>query len=361
MQSALKKNRRNLNSVFNEFLKTGEVIGGKELEAFENNFATYLGSNNFAGVGNGLDAIRLSLLALGIGSGDEVIVPSFTFIATWLAVTQTGATPIPVDVLAENGGMNLSNLPITNRTRAVIYVHLYGIGVDLSKLRKFLDAKSIHLIEDAAQAHGAEVSNKKIGTFGVSGCFSFYPTKNLGALGDGGGIASDSSEFINKVKALRSYGSIKNKYDHEIIGWNSRLDTIQAMFLDYYLTKLDIQNHNRRKIAKRYLEEISFNECIYPITKDLSSSNVWHHFVVITPATRRNSIRAELNSSGIGTDIHYPEPAYSAKCFSTERTKDFPKANFLADSCISIPIYPWLKSKDIDRIITQFNKIIKVG
>lgn len=361
MQSALNKEKRNLKAIFNEFLKSGEIIGGKQLETFENNFATYLGTNNFAGVGNGLDAIRLSLIALGVGPGDEVIVPSFTFVATWLAVTQTGATPIPVDILAENAGMNLINLPITKRTRAVIYVHLYGIGVDLTGLREFLDSKSIYLIEDAAQAHGAEVSSKKIGTFGISGCFSFYPTKNLGALGDGGGIASDNSEFINQIKALRSYGSVRNKYEHEIVGWNSRLDTIQAMFLDYHLTKLDIQNQNRRKIAKRYLDEISFNEHIYPITRDLSNSNVWHHFVVITPAGRRNSIKEELRKSGIGTDVHYPEPAYSARCFNTERTKDFPNANFLADSGMSIPIYPWLKTKDIDRVITEMNKIIKVG
>ena len=361
MQSALNKEKRNLKAIFKEFLKSGEVIGGKELEIFEKNFSTYLGVSNFAGVGNGLDAIRLSLLALGIGPGDEVIVPSFTFVATWLAVIQTGATPIPVDILAENAGMNLSNLPITKRTRAVIYVHLYGIGVDLTSLRAFLDSKSIHLIEDAAQSHGAEVSGKKIGTFGISGCFSFYPTKNLGALGDAGGIASDNSEFINQIKALRSYGSMKNKYQHEIVGWNSRLDTIQAMFLDYYLTKLDIQNQNRRRIAKSYLDEISFNEHFYPITKDLSNSNVWHHFVVIAPAPKRNSIKEELRKSGIGTDIHYPEPAYSARCFDTERSKDFPIANFLADSCISIPIYPWLKSKEIDKVISEFNKIIKVG
>jgi dTDP-4-amino-4,6-dideoxygalactose transaminase len=358
LQSKLDAQKSGILDVVSELVKSGVTIGGEPVDKFEKEFSQYLRSNNFVGVGNGLDALRLTLIALNIGPGDEVIVPAFTFVATWLAVTQCGATAIPIDVNMQTAGMNVANLPITSKTKAVIYVHLYGIAENLTSLRSMLDEKGIHLIEDAAQAHGALVSGKIAGTFGVAGCFSFYPTKNLGAIGDAGGIATNNPILAESLKSLRSYGSGKSKYDHEIAGWNSRLDSIQALYLSSQLLNLDSENNYRRFIATRYLSEINFNEKVRPLTTNLSASNVWHHFVVFAVKSRVE-FRNALNDLGVSTDIHYPEPAYSAKCFGNERSSKFPNTNFIADNCVSIPIYPWLKENQIEIIIHSVNKVIR--
>lgn len=357
LQSKLNNQKVVILDVVSQLVHSGVTIGGEHVIRFENEFSQYLKSNNFVGVGNGLDAIRLTLIALGIGPGDEVLVPAFTFVATWLAVTQCGATPIPVDVNMQTAGMTISDLPITSKTKAVIYVHLFGIAEDLTSLRSELDARGIHLIEDAAQAHGASVSGKVAGTFGVAGCFSFYPTKNLGAIGDAGGIATNNLILAEKLRSLRSYGSGKSKYDHEIAGWNSRLDSVQALYLNYQLLHLDDENKNRRLIATQYLSKINFNERIMPLTTNLTDSNVWHHFVVFAVKSRAK-FRQSLSELGVATDIHYPEPAYSAKCFGNERSPKFPNANYIADNCVSIPIYPWLTENQIDTIIDSINKTI---
>jgi dTDP-4-amino-4,6-dideoxygalactose transaminase len=254
--------------------------------------------------------------------------------------------------------MDVSNLPITSKTKAVIYVHLYGIAENLASLRSMLEDRGIHLIEDAAQAHGALVSGKMAGTFGAAGCFSFYPTKNLGAIGDAGGIATNNPILAESLKSLRSYGSGKSKYDHEIAGWNSRLDSIQALYLSSQLLNLDSENNDRRLIATRYLSEIQFNEKVRPLTTNLGDSNVWHHFVVFAIKSRVE-FRNALSDLGVSTDIHYPEPAYSAKCFRNERSSKFPNTNFIADNCVSIPIYPWLKENQINIIINSVNKVIR--
>jgi dTDP-3-amino-3,4,6-trideoxy-alpha-D-glucose transaminase len=358
LQTKLKIQKTDIEDVVSELVRSGVTIGGEAVNKFEKDFSRYLGSNNFVGVGNGLDALRLTLIALGIGPGDEVIVPAFTFIATWLAVTQCGATPVPVDVNMQTAGMNISELPITSKTKAVIYVHLFGIAENLTPLRSALDLKGIHLIEDAAQAHGASESGKMAGTFGIAGCFSFYPTKNLGGIGDGGGIATGSSILSESLKSLRSYGSGISKYDHEIEGWNSRLDSIQALYLSSQLLNLDIENKARRSIATRYLSEIHFNERVKPLTTNLSDSNVWHHFVVLAIKSRVE-FRQALSDSGVSTDIHYPEPAYSAKCFGNERSPKFPNTNFISDNCVSIPIYPWLTENQVESVIRGINKVIR--
>ena len=358
LQSKLNAQKSGILDVVSELVRSGVTIGGEPVDEFEKEFSRYLGSNNFVGVGNGLDALRLTLIALGIGPGDEVIVPAFTFVATWLSVTQCGATPIPVDVNMQTAGMSVSDLPITSKTRAVIYVHLFGIAEDLTSLRSSLGEREIHLIEDAAQAHGASVAGKMAGTFGVAGCFSFYPTKNLGALGDGGGIATNTPILAESLKSLRSYGSGKSKYDHEIAGWNSRLDSLQALYLSFQLLNLDVEHEARRSIATRYLSEIHFNEKVGPLTTNLSSSNVWHHFVVFAIESRVE-FRNALSDLGVSTDIHYPEPAYSAKCFGNERSSKFPNTNFIADNCVSIPIYPWLRENQVEIIIHSVNKVIR--
>jgi dTDP-3-amino-3,4,6-trideoxy-alpha-D-glucose transaminase len=357
LQSKLNTQKSGIQDVVSELVRSGVTIGGEPVDKFEGEFSRYLGCNNFVGVGNGLDALRLTLIALGVGPGDEVIVPAFTFVATWLSVTQCGATPIPVDVRMQTAGMNVSDLPITSKTRAVIYVHLFGIVENLASLRSSLDEKGIHLIEDAAQAHGASVAGKMAGTFGVAGCFSFYPTKNLGALGDGGGIATNNLILAESLKSLRSYGSGKSKYDHEIAGWNSRLDSLQALYLSLQLINLDIENDARRSIATRYLSEIQFNERVKPLTQDLTASNVWHHFVVFADKSREEFRRA-LSDLGVSTDIHYPEPAYSAKCFGNDRSPKFPNTNYISDNCVSIPIYPWLTENQIETVIKSINKVI---
>lgn len=347
-----------LNKVLSDLTNSGVVVGGESVMTFEKEFAKYLKVAEFAGVGNGLDALRLSLIALGIGPGDEVIVPAFTFVATWLAVTQCGATPVPVDVNLHTAGMNLEKIPLTPKTKAVIYVHLFGIIEDLGPLRKTLDSKGIYLVEDAAQAHGATISGKHAGSFGISGCFSFYPTKNLGALGDAGGVASEDLEFLKIIRSLRSYGSGKTKYDHELAGWNSRLDPIQALYLSSQLLNLEKLNLRRREIAQRYLESINFNSVIKPLTRNLADSNVWHHFVVLAIESR-SEFRQALSDLGVATEVHYPEPAYSAKCFGNGRLPNFPNTNFISDNCVSIPIYPWLTEKQVEIIIDSVNKVIR--
>jgi dTDP-4-amino-4,6-dideoxygalactose transaminase len=344
-------------------VQSSKFIGGEEVASFENDFANYIGVNNCVGVGNGLDALRLALIALGIKPGSEIIVPAQTFIATWLAVVQVGAIPVPVDVLHESGNIDPQGIEnaITEKTVAVIAVHLHGRPCDLDAISKITKKNEIFLIEDAAQAHGAILLERKIGSWGDIAAFSFYPTKNLGALGDAGCIVTDDETLASRIKSLRSYGASPiNKYSHEILGWNSRLDPIQAAVLREFLPSLDKWNKERQLVAAEYLNAFSNNELINPLDSAIDvSSSVWHHFVV--RIKNRSDFQSRLASLGVESDIHYPIAPFQSMSFRSYFPdqqlvkKRFPVATELAATVCSLPIDPWMK-KHLDHIIDAVEK-----
>ena len=336
--------------------RSGCYIGGPEVEHFENNFAAYCGVGQCIGVANGLDALYLGLRALNIGPGDEVIVPSHTFIATWLAVTRCGATIVPVEPDPRTYNIDSQRLEaaLTSRTRAIVPVHLYGQPADMTTIMKIAAKYGLKILEDAAQAHGASISGTRIGAHGDLVAWSFYPGKNLGALGDGGAITTNDRKLADHLRMLRNYGSTKKYYNDEI-GFNSRLDPIQAAILGVKLTKLEAHNMRRRAIAKRYSEELSNTALILPHVASWADP-VWHIYTIRHPD--RDRLQRSLASRGIETLIHYPiaphaQKAYRDLLFSAN---SFPLANQMANEVLSLPIGPHLDDEDIDYIIAVINE-----
>jgi dTDP-4-amino-4,6-dideoxygalactose transaminase len=330
-------------------------ILGNRLEKFENEFAKYLGVKHVVGVANGLDALTLSLKALGIGVGDEVIVPAHTYIASWLAVSETGAIPVPVEVDEKTYLLDPSKIKqaITTKTRAIMPVHLYGRLCDMQEILKIASEYNLKVIEDAAQAHGAidSLSNKKAGTFSDCSGFSFYPGKNLGCFGDGGCISTDNDVVAEKLRLLRNYGS-KVRYEHQVIGGNSRLDELQAGVLSIKLKYLDLWNKRRAEIAKIYLNELSdVGDLILP---EYTSSHVWHVFAIRT--SKRNQLRDFLNSNNIGTNIHYPTPIHLQGAYKDVGLLKgaFPITENISLEILSLPLGPHL---DIDETLFCIEKI----
>lgn len=338
-------------------LSKGNYILGDEVKAFENEFANYCDSKYSVGVSNGLDALTLTLLAFGIGKGDEVIVPSFTFIATWLAVTNVGAKVVPVEINSNIFNIDASQIEkkITEKTKAIIPVHLFGQAVDYDSIKLIAEKYNLIVIEDAAQAHGATYKNKKIGSLGDAACFSFYPVKNLGAYGDGGAVVSNDKTLIDKIDALRNYGS-KQKYIHDYIGYNCRLDEIQAAILRIKLKYLDDWNEKRRAIANSYLNELE--DCEHIILPEVSSSNehVWHQFVI--KSNKRDDLQKYLYENGIQTMIHYPVPPFQQKAYADYEIcgNDFQVASRIANEVLSLPIGMHLEEKQIKEIIDVLKK-----
>jgi len=285
-------------------IDSGQFVGGPLVEKFEMEFALLNESSFCAGVGNGLDAIRLVLEALEIGPGDEVIVPSFTFYATWLAVMQVGATPIFADVLEGAAGLNpeLIEEAISLRTSAIIVFHLYGTPSRVSAINRIADKFSLPVIEACAQSHCARIEGKKVGTFGLAGAVSFYPTKNLGAIGDAGAASTDYEQVLHFLKSRRSYGQGNSKYEHIDIGWNSRLDPIQAAVTSFKLRHLAGFNSRRKDIASSYLE--AMGDRSQKVIGLGQENSVWNHFVI--RSDNRESLMHYLAEQGVGTDIHYP-------------------------------------------------------
>lgn len=332
-------------------------ILGDKLEEFEENYAKYIGVRYCVGVGNGLDALHIILSSLGIGSGDEVIVPAHTFIATALAVNYVGAVPVFVDV--DLNGLiddNKIEKKITKKTKAIIGVHLYGRLVNVKKLKEIAERNNIYFVEDAAQAHGAEEkeSLKKAGSFGIAAGFSFYPGKNLGALGDGGAITTNSLEVYKKAKALRNYGAEK-KYYHEYYGVNSRLDEIQAAVLGNKLKYLDIWNSERRRIAEFYVNQINNSKIRLP--ELTGKENVWHIFPIYLE--EREKLKKYLLDNGVQTLCHYPVPIHMQNAYAQLNYKkgDFPIAEKIAETELSLPIWPGMNEHEvmsICRIINNF-------
>ncbi|WP_309091496.1 DegT/DnrJ/EryC1/StrS family aminotransferase [Phenylobacterium sp.] len=344
-----------LEQVIRRVLRSGHFIGGPEVERFETRFAGYCGAAHMVGAGNGLDALVLALKAWGIGAGDEVIIPAHTFIATALAVDETGATPVLVDVEPDTGLMDVVGVAeaITKRTRAVIPVHLYGHPVDMDGLKSAIAGRDdIRVLEDACQAHGARYKGSRCGALGDAAAFSFYPTKNLGALGDGGGLTTNDAAFAQTVRMLGNYGS-RVKYEHELAGRNSRLDPIQAAILDAKLERLDAWNAMRSQLALRYFRGLADLPGVDLPAVRTWAEPVWHVFAVRVPG-RRAELQAYLAESGVGTNVHYPTPVHLQPCYAGRwQAGDFPVAEAMASSVLSLPLDHTHTVREIDFVIER--------
>jgi dTDP-4-amino-4,6-dideoxygalactose transaminase len=350
-----------VHSAIEEVIAGGYFVGGPLVEKFEAEFANYLGVEYCIGVGNGLDALRLAMEARGIGKGDEVIVPAFTFYATILSVIQTGATPVPVDVSLHSANLDPEAVEaaITSRTKAIIPVHLYGRTAPMKAINAIATKHGIDVFEDAAQAHGAPSDAGLAGSTGIAGAFSFYPTKNLGALGDAGAVVTSDPELAHRVKSRRSYGQGTSKYDHVDTGWNSRLDPIQAAILSLQLRSLDGRNDRRREIATTYLGGLGDAAASVVGPLDVEDS-VWHHFVV--RSTDRTALREFLTGQGVSTDVHYPYAAHrldpvQEALSDHSRTLDFPVADTLSEQVTSLPIGPWMTNDQIAQVAEALSRV----
>ena len=341
---------------FEKILDKNWFIRGEEVENFEIEFASYCKTNYCVGCGNGLDALYLILKAMDIKEGDEVIIPSNTFIATALAVSYTGAKPILVepDILTYNIAPELIEEAISKKTKAIIAVHLYGQPADMDVIKSIADQYNLKVIEDCAQAHGALYKGKRVGSLGDAAGFSFYPGKNLGALGDAGAVVTNDRELAEKIKCLSNYGSDK-KYHHIYKGNNTRLDEVQAGFLRVKLKYIDKWNRNRKSIAQRYLEGIN-NSHIYLPNMDMDRDHVWHLFVI--RSKERDRLEEYLNNNGIGTNIHYPIPIHLQDAYSDWKIKkgSYPVSEEISETVLSLPMFYGLNINESDYIIDKINQ-----
>lgn len=336
---------------FNKFIKKGWYILGDEVKKFEESFASYIGVNYCIGVASGLDALILALDALDFPKGSDIIVPSNTYIATILSIIRCGHKPVLVepDITTYNIDPNKIELAITNKTKAIMVVHLYGKSCDMDPILSICKKYNLELIEDCAQAHGAKYKEKKVGSFGI-GCFSFYPTKNLGALGDAGAITTNNKDFANKLLAYRNYGSFK-KYYNEYIGYNSRLDEIQASLLSIKLKELDKINNHKRKLAHIYQEELS-NKFIKPILHQ-DYFDVYHIYNI--RHKERDNIKEYLLQQNIKTEIHYPLAPHKQKAMQGIISGSYPISEEIHNTTLSLPISYFHKEKDIMRVCKVLN------
>lgn len=347
--------KEDLSSAFNRVLSNSSYISDKELADFEKKFATYNNTDYCIGCGNGLDALVLALKALGIGAGDEVIVPANTFIATALAASYAGAKVVLVDADIDTFNIDTTKIEtaITTKTKAIIPVHLYGQPANMDEILKIAAQHNLHVIEDTAQAHGAKHKGKKVGTFGDVGCFSFYPGKNLGALGDGGAAITSDSEIAERIRALGNYGSAK-KYHHIYMGQNTRLDELQAAFLNAKLPLLDKINRERAQIASRYLNEIYNKKIILPtVIPDVEP--VWHIFAI--KVNERDALKVHLDTSDISYGVHYPIPIHLQPAYEGLNKKEgsFPAAEEISRTQLSLPIYYGMTDDQVDSVIKAVN------
>lgn len=339
--------RAELDAVYRRVMESGWYILGPEVEAFEKQFAAYCGVAHCCGVANGLDALTLILKALEIGPGDEVLVPSNTYIATWLAVSQVGARPVPVEPDPDTFNIDPDRLvpAITSRTRAVIAVHLYGRTADMDPINAVADRFGLNVIEDAAQAQGAIYKGRRTGSLGHAAGFSFYPGKNLGAFGDAGAVTSNDAALIEKVRVLGNYGS-RVKYFNQVKGVNSRLDPLQAALLTVKLERLDRWNRQRRDQARFYRERLQGVADFRLPPTDADGESVWHQFVV--RHLQRDALQRFLSEQGIGTLIHYPVPPHLSEAYAPDGypSGSLPLAETLAATVLSLPMGPHLGTAD---------------
>jgi dTDP-4-amino-4,6-dideoxygalactose transaminase len=329
-------------------LDSGWYVLGREVEAFEQEFAAYCGAAHCIGVANGLDALHLILRAWGIGPGDEVIVPSNTFIATWLAVSQAGATPVPVEPDEHTHNMDPKRIEaaITPLTRAIMPVHLYGQPADMDPILAIARKHGLRVVEDAAQAHGARYRGRRAGSLGDAAGFSFYPGKNLGALGDGGAITTSDADLAARLRKLRNYGS-SVKYRHDVAGTNSRLDELQAAVLRAKLPHLDAENAARAARAAEYLQALQGLPLVLPQVLP-GTEPAWHLFVV--RSTQRDALQAALRERGVGTLVHYPIACHRQGAYAHQRWPALPVAERLQSQVLSLPMAPYLQGADVQAV-----------
>lgn len=342
-----------------QFLQSGHYILGNEVKLFEANFARYCGTTHCIGVGNGLDALRLILegykILQKLKEGDEVLVAANTYIATILAIKQAGLNPVLIDADPETYNLDLSALKdsLSDKTKAIMPVHLYGQLSPMDEIKNIIDGKNILIIEDAAQAHGAKnAEGKRAGNLGHAAAFSFYPTKNLGALGDAGAITTNDEQLAETVAKLRNYGT-SSKYVNELIGFNSRLDELQASFLNCKLPTLDMDNNRRREIAYRYISEVNNPLLVLP-KYDGSENHVFHLFVVRVP--NRNHFIDYLDRKGIGHLIHYPIPPHKQEALSGHLSNSFPGTEKIHEEVLSLPMSPVMHEVEVDKVIEVVNE-----
>lgn len=352
LNAAYEELKSDLDAAYQRFMRSGQYVLSSEVEGFEKEYATYCDAKWCVGVSNGLDALHLALRACGIGPRDEVIVPSNTYIATWLAVTQVGATPVPVEPDCRTFNIDPAQIDkaVGPATRAIIPVNLYGQPVDYDSVIKIALRYGLRIIVDNAQAHGARYKSKRVGGLADVECHSFYPTKNLGAFGEAGAITTNDDEVSDRVRVLRNYGS-RIRYHNEVAGYNSRLDELQAAFLRVKLRRLDDWNARRRSIANMYLNQLDgSNGLILPTTLAWTEP-VWYLFVVRHPS--RDALQAALKEAGITTLIHYPVPPHLSSAYKDSGFKSgaFPVAEQLAASCLSLPVGPHMSDEQINAVV----------
>lgn len=345
--------RGELDAAYRRITQSGWYILGGEVEAFEHAFAAYCGAQHCIGVGNGLDALHLILRGWGIREGDEVIVPAMTAIATWLAVSHSGATPVPVDCDPVTQTLDPARLrdAISPRTRAVVAVHLFGQPADLDPIFHVARRYGLKVIEDVAQAHGACYKGRRVGSLGDAAGFSFFPTKNLGALGDAGAVVTNDGDLAARVRLIRNYGA-KEKYYEITTGFNSRLDALQAAFLRVKLKYLDTWNDRRRALAHRYLSGLAGIPSVGLPFVPAWSNSVWHLFVIRHP--ERDALRGHLKSEGVETLLHYPVPPHRSEAYAERgwTAGAFPAAEAFSRTCLSLPLSPHLTDVQAAHVIS---------
>ena len=330
-------------------VNSNKFILGQQLSDFETAFAKYCGVKYCIGVGNGLDALKICLLSLGVGPGDEVLVPSNTFIATWFAVSDVGAVPIPVEPNPNTHNIELDEIKkaITPKTRAVIPVHLYGQPAQIKEIVSFANSIGIFVVEDFAQAQGATYKGDRVGSFGHISATSFYPGKNLGAFGDGGAVVTSDPDLLYKAKMLRNYGSFE-KYEHKKVGLNSRLDELQAAILNVKLKYLDDWNDERRNAAKLYGQLLNANGIDAPI-EAYGCKSVWHLYVL--KVEKREKLQSFLQERGISTIIHYPIPPHQQDCYSNVSFDGLELTENLSKRVLSLPMFPGITEEEIEYVV----------
>ena len=347
--------REELDQAISRVVSSGWFIGGPEVDQFEAEYAEYCGATHAIGVANGLDALHLALRAMDVGPGDEVIVPSNTYIATWLAVSQCGATPVPVEPSAATYNIDpeLIEAAITPRTKVLLPVHLYGQPADLDPILDIARRHGLKILEDGAQAHGASYKGKRLGAHGDAVAWSFYPGKNLGAMGDGGAVTTNDERIADRVRVLRNYGS-RVKYVNEVKGYNSRLDPLQAAILRVKLKVLDEWNARRVRIANRYSAALNLPELVLPRNPSWVES-AWHLYVVRHP--RREKLQEALQKACVGTLIHYPIPPHLQAAYAAEGfdQRSYPLAESLASEVLSLPMGPAMTDEQVTQVIVAVN------
>ncbi len=357
LQAAYRELQEELDAAYHRVMDSGCWVLGEEVEAFERAFAAYCGVKHCIGVGNGLEALHLTLRAYAVGAGDEVIVPANTYIATWLAVSATGATPVPVEPTSATCVLdpNLIEAALTLRTRAIIPVHLYGQPAEMSAITALARRYRLKVIEDAAQAHGAFYRGKRVGGLADAAAFSFYPAKNLGAAGDGGAVVTNDDNVAEQIRLLRNYGS-RARYFNELKGFNSRLDPLQAAFLNTKLRYLDAWNARRLAMALYYQEGLQDSLDLQLPVVSAGTVPVWHQFVVRSP--RRDALCDYLQREGISTLIHYPIPPYRSPAYAEHyhRVHTFPITETLTSTILSLPIGPHLSLREADEVIRSLRR-----